>query len=93
LSAAEVREISKGLIFHYGFSDTGTLSATNLISRVEQGGQTTLSNGVLTTSGVDGDTFFYLHTTESLVKDTSYTISCWAEGVKEDYPFKFGIEG
>ena len=81
LSNKEVKEISKGLVLHYNFEDPYVEGTTNLITSITAGGQTTVQDGVVTTSGVNADTYFTLHLSENLTQGTVYTISCVAENM------------
>ena len=75
----KVEEISKGLILHYKLDDPQSESTTNLVTSITSGGQTTVSNNIVTTSGSNADTYFTLNLSESIVNGTQYTISCYAE--------------
>jgi hypothetical protein len=82
LSPKEVKEISQGLVLHYKM-DNINAEGTNLITGLTAGGQTTISNGIVTTSGVNADTYFTLNLSENIVAGTTYTISCYASGLPD----------
>lgn len=90
LSQKEVKEISKGLVLHYNFEDAYAEGTTNLVTSINAGGQTTVSNGVVTTSGTSADTYFQLNLSESLISGTVYTISCDAEIPEGSWSFPIG---
>ena len=79
LSLKEIEELSKGLILHYKLDDPTLESTTNLITSISAGGQTTVSDNVVTTSGSNADTYFTLKLSEDITVNTQYTISCVAE--------------
>lgn len=60
-------------------SDIFGHKTTNLITSLVAGGQTTVSDNNVTTSGTDADTYFKLNLSEALVSGYTYTISCDAE--------------
>ena len=55
------------------------------------GGQTTVSNNQVTTSGVDKDTYFYLQLGSALQLGHIYKLSCTAENVTSGYYWSFPI--
>ena len=93
LSQKEVKEISKGLVLHYTFEDPYIEATTNLITSITAGGQVTVSDGVVTTSGTNADTYFQLNMTESLTQGTVYTISCEASGFTGTEEWQWPIGG
>lgn len=84
LSAAEVREISQGLVLHYKLDSIDIKTGTNLVTSITPGGQTSsLTDGRLgvKTSGTNADTYFSINLSESIVAGTSYFLSCDASGI------------
>lgn len=79
LSTAEVHELAQGLVLHYKLDDEFIESTTNLVTSLTAGGQTTVSDNVITTSGTNADTYFTINLSESITNGTQYTISCDAE--------------
>ena len=89
LSQKEVTELSRGCILHYPCNDILNEGTVNLVNSITAGGQTTVSNGVVTTSGVNADTYFTLNLSESITEGTQYTISCetnMPSGTYWDFP-------
>ena len=89
LSQKEVTELSRGCILHYPCNDILNEGTVNLVNSITAGGQTTVSNGVVTTSGVNADTYFTLNLSESITEGTQYTISCetnMLSGTYWDFP-------
>ena len=89
LSQKEVTELSRGCILHYPCNDILNEGTVNLVNSITAGGQTTVSNGVVTTSGVNADTYFTLNLSESITEGTQYTISCetnMQSGTYWDFP-------
>lgn len=99
LSVKEVQELSKGLMLHYTFNDIGSENTTNLVTGVTKGGQTTVdTNQVVTTSGADSDTYFYLKLSKTLEAGKTYTLSCVGENIQMNSGgygkyFRFGLQG
>lgn len=84
LSAAEVKEISQGLVLHYKLDKKYLISDTNLVTGITQGGQTTkLTDGRIgvITSGSNADTYFTVNLSENITNGTTYTLTCNASGV------------
>lgn len=80
LSMREIEELYNGCILHYNFEDPYIASATNLLTSVASGGRTTLSNGVITATGENLDTYFYLKLAKTqMVAGETYTLSCDAD--------------
>jgi hypothetical protein len=79
LSDKEVEEISKGLVLHYKLDNIEQDYSTNLVTSLTAGGQTTVTNNIITTSGTNADTYFTINLSENIVEGTSYIISCDAE--------------
>lgn len=90
LSPLEVKQISQGLILHYPLSDKYLEDTTNLVTGITAGGQTTVNNNVVTTSGVDKDTYFSINLSENIVVGTQYTFSCDAEIPSGTWRFPLG---
>ena len=89
LSPKEVKEISKGLVLHYKLDDKTLLSRENLITSLSGGGQCTISNNVVTVSGNNSDTYFYIRTPRALTLNKVYRISCvgnFADGIFYKFP-------
>lgn len=94
LSAAEVKEISQGLVLHYKLDTHYLKSGTNLVTDVTKGGQTTkLTDGRLgvITSGVNADTYFTINLSESIVSGTTYHFSCDASGISNGQYWNFPL--
>lgn len=93
LSDAEIKELSKGMVIHYNFNNELIEATTNLVTGVVAGGRTTANttNLTITTNGTDGDTYFYLKTSEALVEGETYTIQCEGDNIDEDKEFTFGV--
>lgn len=79
LSPKEVEEIAKGLVLHYKLDDRFCEATTNLVTGLTSGGQTTVSNNIVTTSGTNADTYFTVNLSENIANGTQYTIQCYAE--------------
>lgn len=98
LSAAEVKEISQGLVLHYKLDSIKVQSGTNLVTGVTAGGRTTkLTDGRIgvQTTGENSDTYFSVNLSENIVKDTQYYLSCEASGISEGafWGFPLGTQG
>lgn len=93
LSAKEVEEISKGLVIHYKLNLNQY--DNNLVTSLTAGGQTSVSNGVVTTSGTNADTYFTINLSENIVEGTSYIISCDGEDIPDGtcWTFPLGWQG
>ena len=94
LSAAEVKEISQGLVLHYKLDSYFLSSGTNLVTDVTPGGRTTkLTDGRLgvVTSGTNADTYFTINLSESIVSGTTYHLSCDASGISEGQFWNFPL--
>lgn len=76
-----------------GYGNNGTIDNGNLVTGINRGGQTTVENGVVTTSGVNADTYFNLLMSESLTQGVTYTISCIAENIPQNTNWRFPIGG
>lgn len=76
LSPKEVKEISKGLVLHYKMDDGCLKTANNLVTGLTGGGQCTTSSNIVTISGSNSDTYFYLNTSAALTSGKTYKISC-----------------
>lgn len=76
-----------------GYGNNGTIDNGNLVTGINRGGQTTVENGVVTTSGVNADTYFNLLMSESLTQGVTYTISCIAENMPQNTNWRFPIGG
>lgn len=83
LSPKEIKEISKGLILHYALDSLGH-NNINLVKSITSGGQTTVNNNVVTTSGVNADTYFNIITTENILVGDTYILSCIGENIPDD---------
>lgn len=90
LSSLEVKEISQGLVLHYPLSDKYLEDTTNLVTSISAGGQTTVNNNIVTTSGVDKDTYFTINLSEDIVVGTQYTFTCDAEIPSGTWRFPLG---
>lgn len=95
LSTSEVKEIAKGLVVHYNLDGLEVETTTNLVTSLTAGGQTSISNGVVTTSGINADTYFTINLSESIVVGTTYTLSCDASGLPNNvsWGFPMGWQG
>ena len=93
LSGQEVKDISMGLVAHYQLKDSAIESTTNLVTRLTNGGQTTLgkNNMSVITSGANSDTYFTINLSENIVSGTQYTISCDVKGMVEGKGWTFPI--
>lgn len=82
-----------GNLENKGASDINLTSqlGPNLVTGLVAGGQTTISNGTVTTSGTDADTYFRLQLSSALVTGQQYTISCIAENVPAGKYWSFPI--
>lgn len=67
---------------------------TNLVTGFTRGGQTTIvNNNEIHTTGVNKDTYFTIKLSESIVPDTVYTISCYADMPNGTYwNFPLGVQ-
>lgn len=63
----------------------------NLITSLKAGGQTTVSNLKVTTSGTNADTYFYFNLSEPLVSGETYTLSCVASNIPDGEYWGFPI--
>lgn len=90
LSPLEVKHIAQGLILHYPLSNKYLENTTNLVTGITAGGQTTVNNNIVTTSGVDKDTYFQINLSENIVVGTQYTFSCDAEIPSGTWRFPLG---
>lgn len=93
LSAKEVEEIAKGLVLHYKLDDKFCESTTNLCSNLKAGGRTILSTNplMITTTGENSDTYWYVQTSSALVGGSTYTLSLQCSGLAPGEYFQFGI--
>lgn len=89
LSPDEVKEISKALVLYYPLNDPLLEPTTNLVTGLKAGGRTTVSGGIVTTTGEDKDTYFTINLSESIVSGTTYTLSCEASGIPEGSYWSF----
>ena len=80
LSPKEVEEISKGLVLHYKLDDPYSEGTTNLCTQLVAGGRTTVTNNIVTNTGADQDTYWYIKPKEALVGGATYTVSCYLNG-------------
>lgn len=93
LSVKEVKEIAKGLVLHYPLNDRFCEATTNLVTSITAGGQTTVVNNIITTSGQNKDTYFTLNLSENITNGTQYTIQCIAEmPVGTTWTFPIGVQ-
>ena len=95
LSAAEVKEISQGLVLHYPLNRNSLKPiGTNLVTGVTKGGQTTLLTdgrvGVIT-SGTNADTYFTVNLSESITNGTTYYLSCDVSDVSDGQYWGFPL--
>ena len=84
LSAKEVKEIAKGLILHYKLDDPYVEGTTNLCQSLVAGGRTTVTNGTVSNTGANQDTYWYIKPKEALVGGATYTVSCYLTGFTLD---------
>ena len=93
LSAKEVEEIAKGLVLHYKLDDIYSESTTNLCNNLKAGGRTVLSTNplMITTTGENADTYWYVKTASTLVGGNTYTLSLECSGLASGEYFQFGI--
>lgn len=93
LSAKEVEEIAKGLVLHYKLDDRFCEPTTNLCNNLKAGGRTTLSTNplMITTTGENADTYWYVQTSSALVGGNTYTLSLQCSGLAPGEYFQFGI--
>lgn len=80
LSEKEVQEIAKGLVVHYKLDSRFFEATTNLCSSLVQGGRTTVTNNIITNTGENADTYWYIKPKEALVGGATYTVSCYLSG-------------
>lgn len=94
LSAAEIKEISQGLVLHYKLDTLDIQSGTNLVTGVTAGGRTTvLTDGRIgvQTTGVNQDTYFTINLSENIVAGTSYLLTCDASGISNGQYWGFPL--
>ena len=84
LSPLEVKEIAQGLILHYKMDNSEIESTTNLCKQLVAGGQTTVTNNIITHNGTNSDTYWYIKPLEALVGGATYTVSCYLSGFAND---------
>ena len=90
LSPLEVKEISQGLILHYKL-DRLEQSSDNFVTGILAGGQTTVNNLIVTTSGENKDTYFRLQLKQPLIEGKTYKISCVGENIPNNSYWRFPI--
>lgn len=93
LSLKEIKEITKARIVHYDFNDPLIVDTTNLITGFGNMTRCTkIDDHSLSVDWVNnnGDTYFFLNTSEALSTSSTYTISCYCEGLG-DTTVKYGI--
>lgn len=93
LSLKEIKEIAKARIVHYDFNDPLIVDTTNLITGFGSLTRCTkIDDHSLSVDWVNnnGDTYFFLNTSEALSTSSTYTISCYCEGLG-DATVKYGI--
>lgn len=91
LSAKEAKELSKGLVRHYPLSRLSTnFVDTTKSFPVSSGKVIAIKDGVRTL-GVDADTFFNIPLNQTLIANTTYTLSFYASEVKEGATLRFGL--
>lgn len=92
LSAEEVAEIAKGLVLHYPLSGSYNESTTNLCAELLAGGRTVVSNNIISSTGENADTYWYIMPKEAFVGGETYTFSCNLTGFAADTDFiQFGV--
>lgn len=79
-----------------GYQNNGTVkefkaTGNNLVTGLTAGGQTTVSGGTVTTSGVNADTYFTINLSESIVIGQTYTLSCIGKNIPTDGYFGFPL--
>lgn len=92
LSMREIEELHNACILHYNFEDPTICGGTNLLANLGTGGNTTLSGGTLTASGINTDTYFSLKLSDAnkLVAGQTYTLSCDAD-LFDETRWRFGL--
>ena len=79
-----------------GYQNNGTVeefkaAGNNLVTGLTAGGQTTVSGGTVTTSGVNADTYFTINLSESIVIGQTYTLSCIGKNIPTNGYFGFPL--
>ena len=79
-----------------GYQNNGTVeefkaAGNNLVTGLTAGGQTTVSGGTVTTSGVNADTYFTINLSESIVVGQTYTLSCIGKNIPTNGYFGFPL--
>lgn len=89
-----VSEPTTGYHMRWMYDGLGTQPKTgNLVTGIVAGGQTTVSNNQVTTSGQNSDTYFRLQLSTPLSVGKIYKISCTAENVASGKFWRFPIGG
>lgn len=91
LSLKEVKEISQGLVLHYKLNQLSQGSGHNLVTGLTSGGQTTVVNDTIVTSGQNSDTYFRINLSSALTLNKSYTMGIDAENLPDGGYFRFPI--
>ena len=91
LSPRQIKELSKGLVRHYPLSRLSTnFVDTTKSFPVSSGKVIAIKDGVRTL-GVDADTYFNIPLNQTLIANTTYTLSFYASEVKEGATLRFGL--
>lgn len=94
LSAAEVHEISQGLVLHYKLDSQYSESTINLITSIGQCSRMTINNNqaYIDWSVNAGDTYIFFNTSEAMSTSNIYSFSFQCEGLSssEENTISFG---
>ena len=87
LSVKQIKEIAKGLVCHYKLDN---FNNTNLVTSLQAGGHTTVTNNRIVSDGADADTYFWIRTS-TLTQGNKYTFKAIVTGMPEGASYSWAI--